>query len=484
MTGELRPRAALRRHLRAVRRTDGARLRRRRALARARDLIASVRVSQASSVAIVGAGFCGALLAVHLARAGLAVTLIDRTGRFGPGLAYGAAHPLHSLNTPAGRMSAFPDDPDHFTRWAAARDPRVTGGSFLPRRLYGEYLEQQRAGLDITCLSDQVTDLTPTADGYHLTLTHNDRHGLADEPTRATLHAARIVLAVGNLPPADPLPLASPRYHRDPWTFDPTSIDRDAPILLLGTGLTALDLALTLADAGHRGDIHLASRRGQLPQPHRATPHPPSLALHDLSEWPASARGQLHALRAEIRRLAADGIDWRDVIAALRPHTAALWQRLPVAEQDRFLRHVRPYWDSHRHRAAPETHRAITDLRARGQLHVHAASLRAATDTGAALHLTLRTRARTPLHLDVAALLNCTGPATDLTADPLLAHLQARGLIHPDTHRLGLVTDPNGRIADNLYLTGPLRRGDTWESTAVLELSAQVAALAAHLIHT
>ncbi len=423
-------------------------------------------------MAIVGAGFCGTLLAVHLARAGLAVTLIDRTGRFGPGLAYGAAHPLHLLNTPAGRMSAFPDDPDNFTRWAAARDPRVTGGSFLPRRLYGEYLEQQRAGLDITCLTDQVTDLTPITDGYNLIL------------PRGTLHAARVVLAVGNLPPADPLPLTSPGYHRDPWTFDPTTIDRDAPILLLGTGLTALDLAITLADAGHRGDIHLASRRGLLPQPHRATPHPPSLALHDLSEWPASARGQLHALRAEIRRLAADGIDWRDVIAALRPHTAALWQRLPPIEQDRFLRHVRPYWDSHRHRAAPETHRAITDLRARGQLHVHAATLRAAIDTGAALHLTLRTRARTTRDLDVAALLNCTGPATDLTADPLLSALQTRGLIHPDPHRLGLTSAPDGRLTDNLYITGPLRRGDTWESTAVLELSAQVAALAALLIRT
>jgi len=86
-------------------------------------------VTPRPDVAILGAGFCGALLAVHLARAGRAVTLIDRTGRFGPGLAYGGVHPRHYLNTPAGRTSAFPDDPDHFTRWASARDPAVTGGS-------------------------------------------------------------------------------------------------------------------------------------------------------------------------------------------------------------------------------------------------------------------------------------------------------------------------------------------------------------------
>jgi uncharacterized NAD(P)/FAD-binding protein YdhS len=429
-------------------------------------------MSNHPDVAIVGAGFCGTLLAVHLARSGRAVTLIDRGDRFGPGLAYGAAHPRHLLNTPAGRMSAFADDPDHFTRWARARDPGVTGGSFLPRRAYGSYLEGLLEGLPITCLSDQVTDLTPHGAGFHLTL------------TRGPLQATRVALAVGNLPPVDPPAarhLAPPRYHRDPWTFDPTAIDPAAAVLLLGSGLTALDLALTLADAGHRGDIHLASRRGLVPQPHRPTTAPPQHVPRDLSEWPATARGYLHALRREIHD---SGADWRDTIAALRPHTAALWRRLSLVEQDRFLRHLRAYWDVHRHRAAPETHRAITELRARDQLHVHAATLAAATATADhdALDITLTPRrASPPRALRVAAILNCTGPATDLAGDPLLARLHARGLIQRDAHGLGLATDEAGAVSPNLYLTGPLRRADDWESTAVLELSAQVATLAAHL---
>ena len=421
-------------------------------------------------VAIVGAGFCGTLLAVHLARAGRAVTLIDRGDRFGPGLAYGAAHPKHLLNTPAGRMSAFADDPDHFTRWARARDPGVTGGSFLPRRLYGTYLETQLEGLPITCLSDQVSDLAPHDAGFHLTL------------TRGTLQATRVVLAVGNLPPADPPAAAHlhpPRYHRDPWTFDPAAIDPAAAVLILGSGLTALDLALTLADAGHRGDIHLASRHGLLPQAHRVTTAAPQHVPRDLSEWPATARGYLHALRREIRGSHAD---WRDTIAALRPHTAALWRRLSLTEQDRFLRHLRVHWDTHRHRAAPETHRAITELRARDQLHVHAASLTAVTHHQSALDLTLTPRRASPLRrLRVATILNCTGPATDITGDPLLARLHARGLVQRDALGLGLATDPNGAVSPDLYLTGPLRRADDWESTAVLELAAQVATLAGHL---
>ncbi len=421
-------------------------------------------------VAIVGAGFCGTLLAVHLARAGRAVTLIDRGDRFGPGLAYGAAHPKHLLNTPAGRMSAFADDPDHFTRWARARDPGVTGGSFLPRRLYGTYLETQLEGLPITCLSDQVSDLAPHDAGFHLTL------------TRGTLQATRVVLAVGNLPPADPPAAAHlhpPRYHRDPWTFDPAAIDPAAAVLILGSGLTALDLALTLADAGHRGDIHLASRHGLLPQAHRVTTAAPQHVPRDLSEWPATARGYLHALRRELRGSHAD---WRDTIAALRPHTAGLWRRLPLAEQDRFLRHLRVHWDTHRHRAAPETHRAITELRARDQLHVHAASLTSVTADPSALDVTLTPRRASPQRrLRVATILNCTGPATDITGDPLLARLHARGLVQRDALGLGLATDPNGAVSPDLYLTGPLRRAADWESTAVLELAAQVATLAGHL---
>lgn len=449
-------------------------------------------------VAVIGAGFCGTLAAIHLARAGLRVALLERTGRFGPGLAYGAAGPahVHLLNTPAGRMSAVPDDPDHFTRWARARDPSVTGGSFLARRDYAAYLEALLAEATcpsgqpgstcpsdqpaITCLPGRVLDIVPEPRGYSLELDGG-----------RSLRAAAVVLATGNLPPADPPALAAlrdPRYVRDPWdrgtwpAFDP-----DAPVLLLGTGLTALDLALSLADAGHRGPIHLASRRGLLPQPHRSPARLAAYVLPDLSEWPGTARGQLRALRSEVRRAADAGVDWRDVVAALRAHTPGLWRRLTLAEQDRFLRHLRPYWDSHRHRAAPATHAAIEALRAEGRLHLHAAAVHAAEPAADALHLDLRRRGGRRDRLDVALLLNCTGPTTDATADPLLARLIARGLARPDPLGLGLDIDDLGRpraadgLTPDLYIAGPLRRPQLWESTAVLELAPQVAALAALL---
>jgi uncharacterized NAD(P)/FAD-binding protein YdhS len=490
------------------------------------------------STAIVGAGFCGALLAVHLVRAGRGpVLLIDRGGRFGPGLAYGRARPWHLLNTPAGRMSAFADDPDHFTRWARARDPEASGGSYLPRPDYGAYLEELLAaadppscppgqleatppGLAPTCPPGQLDRATPPGlaptcppgqltcppgqptPGGALTRLHADVVDLVrgDGLTLVLadgrrLRADRVVLAPGNAPPAAPaaVPAAlrgDPRHVADPWRFDPTTLDPDAPVLLLGTGLTAVDLVISLAEAGHRGPIHAVSRHGLLPQPHRPSAGPPAHAAPAAHTWPATARGYLRGLRGEVRRAAAAGVDWREVVAALRPVTQALWRRLPLVEQDRFLRHLRAYWDSHRHRAAPASHRVVADLLARGRLHVHAAALREVAPTPAGLRVALAPRRAGPRTLEVAVLVNCTGPAQDPRAagDPLLTALLARGLARVDGLGLGLdIADDgallaaDGRPAADLFAAGALRRPQLWESTAVLELAAQVAALAARL---
>jgi uncharacterized NAD(P)/FAD-binding protein YdhS len=304
-----------------------------------------------------------------------------------------------------------------------------------------------------------------------------------------SLAADAVVLCPGNPAPSRlPVPAdlrEHPAHVADPWAFDPGAIDPDAPALLIGSGLTALDIALMLAEAGHRGPIHLASRHGLLPQPHRTHARPGLHPAPAVDAWPATARGMLAGLRREIRAAAAGGVDWREVVASLRPVTPALWQRLPLAEQARFLRHLRPYWDSHRHRAAPETHRAITGLQAADRLYVHAGRVAAVTAAGPRLCVTLR-RAAASQTLEVGALINCTGPASDLrgTPDPLLRGLISGGRAQVDPLGLGLVTDADGRLSGAtvpLFLAGPLRRPRLWEATAVLELAAQVAALAATL---
>jgi uncharacterized NAD(P)/FAD-binding protein YdhS len=267
-------------------------------------------------------------------------------------------------------------------------------------------------------------------------------------------------------------------------------------VLLIGTGLTMFDVALVLRDAGHRGAIHAVSRRGLVPQPHRVSatpprqlPFPPSMRM----DRPSPGR-LLRALRREVREASRRGDDWREVVTALRHDTPMLWQSLDERGRRQFLRHVQPFWDTHRHRAAPQTAARVQRLREEGQLLVRAARLLSVEpdEPGCALRVRLRPRGATYVEtLDVWHVINCTGPDPDLKrgGGPLLANLMERQLATPDPLGLGLRTAPDGALlrpdgspSDCLFTLGPPRRGDLWETTAVPELRIQAAELAKHLL--
>src|SRR5579872_3134388 len=178
-------------------------------------------MSEPFTVAIVGAGFSGVMTAVHLLRANarrpVRVLMVNRSGAMARGVAYGTNSPAHLLNVAAGRMSALPDDPSHFVRFAQSLDPSVTPATFVRRSLYGEYLEhllnEATAGRPDT-LAQIVTEVRGVEpDRAWVTITTADSR-------RFTVD--RVVMAVGHYPPAHPpgFPsgfLASLLYIRDPW---------------------------------------------------------------------------------------------------------------------------------------------------------------------------------------------------------------------------------------------------------------------------
>ena len=447
------------------------------------------------TIAIVGAGFCGTAVAVNLLRAAPSsvgrILLVERVERQIGGVAYSTSSGSHTLNVPAGRMSAFEDDPDDFLRFVRASDPSLTGGSFVPRRAYGEYLatrldEARRdSSLPLTRVAGEVVAIAEDASAATLTLADG-----------RVLSVDRVVLAIGNFPPADPRleggdeVYTSLRYARDPWSPDALELDRNEDVLLLGTGLTMCDVALALRDLDHAGRIHAVSRRGLLPQAHRvSTVPPPHLdAPADLTEWPDTAVGMLRALRREVRDRAADAVDWREVVTSVRADTPALWQRLDVAERRRFLERLRPYWETHRHRSSPETAFAVESMVASGALDVIAGRIERLAEEADAVVAAVRRRGATGVEeLRVGKLINCTGPDTDLgrVHDPLVRQLRGAGLIRPDELGLGLDTDESGRLLDaggrpseRLLLVGPLRKGRLWENTAVPELRVESRRLA------
>ena len=447
------------------------------------------------TVAIVGGGFSGTMTAVQLARhpshKPSSVWLIDRSTPVGSGVAYRTECRRHVLNVPAGNMSAFPDQADHFVHWARRRDPVVTGGSFLPRCWYGQYLREtlwdHQERTELRLLTGSVVDLVREDRATRVMLA-DGRAGLADF----------VVLAAGNYAPAEPETLSglseSPRFLRDPWANGAIrEISPQDAVLLIGSGLTAIDMALDLHERGHRAKIHMVSRRGLLPQVHRPPGHQrPLPPPPELLQGGCTVRSLLQGFRAALRRAAERRYDWRDVLTAMRPITPMLWSRLDAKERTRFLRHLRPFWESHRHRLPPAIAEAVQEMRRTGGLTVHAARIVATQAHGDGLRVRLRPRgAGRTRTINAAWVINCTGPSADVRrlGDPLWDNLLRRGLAQADQLGLGVLASPHGAVLDAratpsdwLYLIGPLRRAHLWECTAVPELRVHAEVLARRLI--
>ncbi|QMW23059.1 FAD/NAD(P)-binding protein [Sandaracinobacteroides saxicola] len=428
--------------------------------------------SAVGRVAIIGAGFSGTMCAINLVRHGAAVDLIDASGHFGGGLAFGRAAPGHLLNVRAANMSALPDAPDHFARWMAHQG--MDGHGFAPRRAYADYLAQ----------------LLAESEAAHpgMLARHHGR-AVAASPAGITLDggpflpARATILAAGNFPPVlppgvDPARLPPGRWHPDPWRLDAPALVRAGPVLLLGTGLTMVDVALSLARAGP-APLHALSRRGLTPRAHADAPPAP---------LPDCPRGSLAELLRATRRRAAD-VGWRSAVDALRPYTASLWQRATLDERRQFLRHLRPWWDVHRHRLAPEVAADVRALRETGRLSVVAGRMVAAVPSPEGIAVRWRGHDGDETSLSVAHLVNCTGPAGDPSraGDPLIGALLARGDVRRDALGLGLDADAQCRAltdagpSDWLHLVGPLSRGAFWEMTAVPDIRRQAWMLARRL---
>lgn len=429
--------------------------------------------------AIIGGGFSGTLLAINLLRHGtLRVTLVERHGdRLGRGLAYGAAQAGHILNVRAANMSALPDQPGHFVTWLKQQGLGQEG-SFATRRDYGAYLcamldeIRGQTGNRLTLLTDEAITLKPDEDRVHITL----RSG-------ADLNADIAILAPGNLPPHD-LPafagLTGPAYVNDPWASNiEEGLEPTDRVLLLGSGLTAVDCALTLDSRGFRGRIVALSRRGMSPRRHAA-----AAPFTPCADRPTGSASMLvHALRQR-----SEAIGWRNAVDELRPFTQDMWRAATSDERSRFLRHLRPWWDVHRHRIAPQVADQLAVMQAEGRLEIRAAKVvSAVTDSrGLTVHLRKRGQEATE-EMPAARIINCTGPLGDLrrTDDPLLHQLAERGDIRPDPLAIGIDVDRqchaiarDGTAQQRLFVVGPMTRGAHWEIVAVPDIRRQVWSLA------
>ena len=440
-------------------------------------------------VAVIGAGFTGTITALNLLRTlppGHPVLLCERSLKFASGTAYATEHNDHLLNVRAANMSAFAEQPDSFATWLAGcafddtRRVRDTpAGVFASRSLYGRYLNAMldvgMAGVAgsarLRLVPEEVIDVAPVPGGWSLTFAG----GTAER-------VGSVVLAIGNF-------RCSQRdagiYRPDAWASSALQELRPGlPLLVIGTGLTAMDVVVSLHAMGFPGPVIALSRRGLLPQRHA-----PSKSWARPAFTPAERASLLTLLRRmrhEVAAARAHRVDWRGVVDSIRADTQALWRGLPERDRARFLRHLRPYWDVHRHRLAPPVADQIDALRAIGYLRIIRGRFKAVEQEAEASFAVVQRHDGTPERIAVQRVINATGvESASRCGDALLKALLARGLVRLDALGLGLdvtdalqVVDAQGRASATMWALGPVVRGVFWECTAVPDIRVQASRLA------
>ncbi len=405
-------------------------------------------------LAIIGFGFSGLMLVANLVRRAsesIEIYIIDPALN-ARGMAYSTPYEAHLLNVRAAGMHAFADEKEHFVQWLAEYHPRFTPQDFVPRQIYGDYLESiWNSTQELSAEKKIFLKLVPSV--VVAVNKHSDELAVLTERGDA-IAVQQVVLATGN--EVKPVQAPIERVLQEPWTHGALAqaAKEQGPILLIGTGLTAVDMVLALRAEGYKGEIIAYSRNGLLPQPHRD--YGPAEAL-DASE--VNALQTLHQWSAWLRKKTRG--EWRGVIDGLRPFTQSSWQKLRTRQQQLFFKRVASFWGVHRHRMAPQIAQHLHNEIGAGQLRV-----------------VNRTKFKKLKDTPTLAI-NCTGTELNVqrSARPLLKNLLSQRLIEPHGNGVGIAVDAHcrawGEAYPNLFSIGALMTGQLLESTAVPELRVQ-----------
>jgi uncharacterized NAD(P)/FAD-binding protein YdhS len=461
-----------------------------------------------ADILIVGGGLSGAMLAAQLLLlpGKRQVLVIEPRAELGRGEAYSAVELGHTLNGNAARMSVDPDNAEDLTQWLTEY---IAAGSwpesdeqhvpiselFPPRGIFGLYVQQRLAeaqaigalnGSTVEHVRAEVVDLQTHDDAVSLTLSDGQR-----------LQGAFAVLATGMFPAARTPQTESSGLNAaavDPWDVAAMrQLDPQSTVLIIGSGLTMVDAVVSLEQAGHRGPIEVFSRHGLLPHVRRQPPAWVDFLAEDQSI--RTPRQLVRELRRHCREAIVQGIDWQAPLDTVRAHIGRLWNQATDVQRRQFVRHVRPWWESHHHRSPPLSAELVARLHGEGRLRIQAASFKGLEPSlGGEVSIRIRRRGEAQTCVVTgAALINSSGIEYDWrrVARPLPRQLLARGLIRPGPLALGIaaavdgaVLDADGQVASRLFAMGPPLRGVWWESTAVTDVASQAKALAVRLVST
>lgn len=454
------------------------------------------------TIAIIGGGAAGMLTAANLMCKPIDTNIIvvNSGNSFGTGVAY---HPQPGnllLNVMARRMSAYTDQPGHFVQWLADHalfpemDKELLGAAYLPRAIYGQYLQSvwnsakdnRYIHTSVIEKVDHVTNVIHECESGYTVLLKSGEKFFADA----------IVLATGNARPRNPSIsnmsfYESNKYLNNPWGMIDYKVERDSNVLILGNGLTMVDVVQTLFfKKEFNGTVHSISPNGFGILQHQHNGLCYNGMINDLTD-DLNLLELVRLLNKHIKKVREVGLSTELVIDSLRPKTQKIWKSLSLDEKKKFLNRLRHLWGVARHRLPIQVYDFIQQLKIDGRLKIWAGSIQNIREFDGEVKVDFfDKKSNIAKSMIVSQIINCTGPETDIERmeDHLFTNLISSGMILPDPLRLGLEADPasfqvinkTNNVTCSFYAIGGLLRGLLWESTAIPEIRLQAKIIADH----
>jgi uncharacterized NAD(P)/FAD-binding protein YdhS len=455
-------------------------------------------VLKMTKITIVGGGVSGVLLAIQLIRARpnfpLSITLIEKERPPWLGIAYSTDKVFHLLNVRAEKMSALPDEDNHFVQWLATLHYNISPKDFASRFVYRKYIED----LFENTLASKLENIEfKFIHGEAVCIEQiNKQEAVIRLQNEQTITTNFIVLALGNFtnnPPPSPDSsfLESSVYHNDPWKPDLfENLKKDATVCIIGAGPTMVDVALTLYHKKHQGKIIALSRHGLLPSAHVITETYLDFS-HELKNI-VSLSEVVKIVRNHIVIAETNGTGWRAVIDAMRTFTQKLWIDLPLPEKIAFLKYYKTYWEIARSRMPEQCAATIKEMMLSNQLKVQAGRIESLSKQNSCIAVKYRSAEKRKTQIIMAdAVVNCIGPGLNFEKikHPFIKSLMEQGMICNSDVSIGIKALPDGTIikkdgtpSNMLYTFGSLLRGILWETIAIPEIRTQAKNLAVLLL--
>ncbi len=439
-----------------------------------------------NSLAIIGGGISGTLTVLQIikqSKSPISILWFDTQNKYGKGYAYNTFDEHHLLNVRANNMSVFPDDPDHFINWLQTKNVNYSAKDFISRRLFGEYvsntletLKHTNSNVTVEQITEEVVAIDQEGEMFRI-------------KTHQTYTVKKVVLALGNFLPAHPKSIStefisSKYYFQNAFNVQLTNqIQSHQNITIIGSGLTMIDMIVSLARFNYKGKIQVISPHAYIPQAHQDNPLPSVDGFIDGKKKYTLL--QIVALvNQQIKLAKTQNLNVHSVIDTMRPHLQTLWLNFSLSEKQQFLRHLRHKWGVARHRAPSQSMAVFNELQASVQLTLTKGRIFDIKTVGPKFDIYYNTTQKTNQVLHTELIINCTGPESNYDKVPsgLIKYLISNQIIVPDPIKYGIDAQKDGCIIKNMYTLGPPLKGILWESVAVPEIRVQARDLAAKII--